>query len=103
MINFFLRYAGDINHLRGRLPCLACCLSSQSLMWKNVHKVLYFSLVFTDDGVALKTPLGEDLSASKAPSFYPFLFLFKSELSSELLAFLWFRRNAGWAQFLLVS
>ena len=40
-----------------RLPCLVCCLSSLSLMWKHVYKVSYFFPAYTGDGVTLKNTL----------------------------------------------
>ena len=41
----------------------------------HVYKVSYFSLIFTGDGVALKTPQGGNLPAIEALSFYPFFSL----------------------------
>ena len=64
-------YAGDIHHPRGdRLPCIACCLSSPSLMWKHVYKVSYYSLSLTDDGVTLKQLVSQSLLRVQHQRFF---------------------------------
>ena len=58
-----------IYHLGHRLPSLACCLSSPSVMWKHLQ-----GLYFTGNGVSLKTPFRGRFIGQRSSELLPLLF-----------------------------